>query len=185
MIVFEKPGKDNTQRTLEIAYKRALSMNAPLLVATTTGACAMAALEYLREKGDAERLVIVSHAYGTRAPGVNAMGEERRLQLLSEGAKVVTAAHALSGAERGISTKFHGAYPVEIIAHSLRMFSQGVKVVVEIGAMALDAGMIHYGKPVVAVGGTGSGADTAAVLTPAYSQDIFATRIHELLCMPY
>jgi hypothetical protein len=105
--------------------------------------------------------------------------------LLDGGATLVTAAHALSGVERGISARFDGAYPAELIANALRMLSQGVKVVVEIGCMALDAGAIEYGRDIVCVGGTGKGLDTACVMRPAHANGIFDTKIHEILCMPY
>jgi len=101
------------------------------------------------------------------------------------GAIIVTAAHALSGTERAISGKFGGAYPVEIMAHTLRMFCQGMKVCVEVATMALDAGAIKSPRPVIALGGTGSGLDTACVITPGYSAKIFETRVHEILCKPY
>ena len=96
----------------------------------------------------------------------------------------MTAAHLLSGAERGLSKKFGGVYPVEIIAHTLRMFGQGVKVGVEIAVMALDAGAIPYGRDVVAVGGSGEGADTAIVIRPAHAQAILETHISEIICQP-
>ncbi len=175
MLTFDNPGKGNTACTLAIALEEALRIDAPLLVATTTGATAMEALALIVEKGQGDRLIIISHAYGTRAKGLNIMPEECFLALREAGVRVVTAARSA----------FNGVYPVEMIAHSLRMLSQGVKVAVEIGAMALDAGAIPYGKRVVAVGGTGAGADTAAVLTPEYTQDILGTKIHEILCKPY
>ena len=50
--------------------------------------------------------------------------------------------------------------------------------------MALDAGKLPFGREVVAIAGTGRGADTAMVLTPAYTAQLLKTRIHELLCMP-
>jgi hypothetical protein len=64
------------------------------------------------------------------------------------------------------------------------MLGQGVKVCVEISISALDAGLIPFGKPVITVAGTGRGADTAALLTPAHANAIFETRIHEILCKP-
>ena len=98
---------------------------------------------------------------------------------------LVTAGHALSGVERSLSGKYDGVYPVELMAKTLKLFSEGVKVCVEVGAMALDAGAIRVPKPVVILGGRGRGCDTACVMTPGYSADIFATRIHEILCKPY
>ena len=185
MVSFILNDKDNTARTLAIAAEEAIRLNAPLLVATTGGDTAVAALRVAKEKGIADRLFVISHAFGTRAPGKNAMQEECKNELVAAGVRIITAAHVLSGAERAMSTKFSGVYPAEIIAQTLRMFSQGVKVAVEIAAMVLDAGAIPYGEPAVAVGGTGRGADTATVLTPAYTADIFATKIHEILCKPY
>ena len=71
-----------------------------------------------------------------------------------------------------------------IVANTLRMFGQGTKVCVEIAMMALDAGTIEYGKPVIAVGGSGRGADTVCRLTPEYTSDLMGTRIHAFLCKP-
>ena len=185
MEAFAEKGAVNTQRALEIALAEAARLNAPLLVATTEGDTAVAALKMATDKGMEKQILFISHAYGTRTPGENAMRAENRKILEDAGARIVTAAHVLSGAERSFSTRMKGVYPVELIAHTLRMFSQGVKVAVEIGAMALDTGAIPYGVPVVAVGGTGRGADTVTVLTPAHTQDILGTKIHEILCKPY
>ena len=97
---------------------------------------------------------------------------------------ILTTTHVLSGAERGISRKFGGIYPVEIIANSLRIFGQGVKVTVEIAVMALDEGLIPYGEDIIAVGGTGKGADTAVVIRPAHAASILDTYIAEIICKP-
>jgi hypothetical protein len=64
------------------------------------------------------------------------------------------------------------------------MFGQGVKVCVEISVMAMDAGMIPYGERVIAVAGTGRGADTAIIIKPAHAKDILNTRIQEIICKP-
>ena len=45
MIVFEKPGKQNTEATLEMAAARAKKDNVHLVVASTKGGCAVAAVE--------------------------------------------------------------------------------------------------------------------------------------------
>ncbi|MHB8917227.1 MAG: pyruvate kinase alpha/beta domain-containing protein, partial [Desulfocucumaceae bacterium] len=57
-------------------------------------------------------------------------------------------------------------------------------VCVEISAMALDAGMIPHGKDIIAVGGSGMGVDTAAVILPAHSNNFFATKVREIICKP-
>ena len=52
------------------------------------------------------------------------------------------------------------------------------------GVMALDNGAIELNKPVVCVGGSARGADTACIITPAYTADCLDTKIHEILCKP-
>ena len=185
LTVFEKPGPINTDEACRIAVKRALLINAPLVASSTQGAAGVQLCEIAEELGFKSGIVIVTHSYGSMKAGENALADENRKFMLDHGVTLVTAAHALSGAERAISTKFQGVYPVEIIAHSLRMLSQGVKVVVEIGSMALDAGAIPYGSDIVCMGGSGHGLDTAVVMSPAHANRIFETNIHEILCMPY
>ena len=185
MRVFEKPGRENTDEACRIAVERAIKIGAPIVASTTVGESGALLCRIAKEMGFTGSIVIVTHAYGAREPGVNTLKDEHREAITGQGARLVTAAHALSGAERAISGKFQGAYPLEIIAHSLRMLSQGVKVTVEIGSMALDAGAITYGAEIVCMGGTGRGLDTAVVLTPSHANRIFETNIHEILCMPY
>lgn len=176
---------DNTDKTFDLALAKAKALGTDVVLATTTGKTALRFLEAAKQAGFAGRTVIVTHAYGSREKGKNIMPEDVRAKLIASGAAVVTAAHALSGGERGISSRFQGVYPVELIAHTLRMISAGTKVCVEIGAMALDAGVIEYGKPVVCIGGTGGGADTACVVTPSYSSSLLESHINEFLCKPY
>ena len=185
MKVFSKPGPDNTDDTCRIAVERAMQQRTPIVAASTEGNAGRRLCETAKEMGFQGKIVIVTHAFGSMEPGKNALTDENRAAILGYGAQLVTAAHALSGVERGISTKFHGAYPAEIIANALRMLSQGVKVVVEIGCMALDAGALDYGTEIVCMGGTGHGLDTAVVMTPSHASRIFDTKIHEILCMPH
>jgi hypothetical protein len=186
MKVFEKPGRGNTDETCRLSIERAVAMgNATIVASTTTGAAGARLCEIAGEMNFGGKVVIVTHAWGSRKPGENLLTPENRAAMENYGAYLVTAAHSLSGAERALSTKFHGAYPVEIIAHTLRMLSAGIKVVVEIGSMALDNGAIPYGEPIVCAGGTGSGLDTAVIMNPSHANLIFDTKIHEILCMPY
>ena len=185
MRVFEKPGPGNTDDACRIAIERASAINSVIVSASTEGDAGARLCQLAEEMGYQGKIVIVTHAYGSREPGKNAMKEEHREAMLKHGARLVTAAHALSGVERGMSTKFQGVYPAEIIANSLRMLSQGIKVVVEIGSMALDAGAIDYGSEIICLGGTGRGLDTAVVMTPSHANRIFETNIHEVLCMPH
>ena len=183
---FNKPGTESTGETVRIAIQEAKERQiSHVIAASNTGFTAFALAEEARKQGYGGKLICVSHAYGFKENGKNDLADEDREKLERQGVKVHTATHVLSGAERCLSRRFQGIYPVEIIAHSLRMLGQGIKVCVEISVMALDAGLIPYGKPVIALGGTGGGADSASILTPGHGRSILDTRIHEILCKPF
>jgi hypothetical protein len=59
-----------------------------------------------------------------------------------------------------------------------------MKVACEIAAMAADAGLVRTDAEIIAVGGTGRGADTAVVLLPNYSHRFFNMKIKEIICKP-
>ena len=153
-----------------------------VVVATSTGETGVRFLDALA--GRDVKLVCVSHHAG--------FGEGDELDLVPEHAAVLRAGgvplfvgtHALSGVGRSISSQFGGATPVEVIAHTLRLFGQGMKVCVEIAVMAADAGLIPTDRDVICVGGTGRGADTAVVLRPAHMNRFFDLRVREVLCKP-
>jgi len=176
---FTEPGKVNTQATVEQALFAAEQRGIThIITASNSGESAIS----LTECG--LNVVCVTHVFGFTENGKNEMSKEVRAVLQRKGINVLTATHLLSGAERGLSAKFNGVYPVEIMAHTLRMFGQGVKVCVEIAIMALDAGVIPYGEKIIAIGGTIRGADTAIILTPSHAQYILETQIHEIICKP-
>ena len=184
MVTFKKTGLVNTEETLKIAVAYAKDHGCDIVVATSTGDTVIKLKNIADAVGFENDIVAVTHVFGMHEKGVNDMKPETFDKLHSIGVKTVTAAHALSGAERGISTKFHGTYPAEIISAALRMFGQGTKVCVEIALMAADSGNITYGKPVVCIGGSSHGADTACVITPGYTACLLETKIHEILCKP-
>ena len=107
-----------------------------------------------------------------------------RQELEARGVTICTAAHALSGAERGLSSKLGGYGPVEVAAHALRILGQGMKVCVEISMMAADAGLVELHEPIVAIGGTGYGLDTAVVIRPAPSAEFLDSKVDRIICMP-
>jgi len=176
---FNEEGKGNTEKVVELAVKAARENNiGRIVVASNTGATARLFL------GSGLDITCVTHVYGFGLPGTNEMNIKDREELTEKGIKVLTTTHVLSGAERCFSSKFGGINPVEILANSLRMFGQGVKVCVEIAVMALDSGVIPYGESIIVVAGTVRGADTAVILKPAHAKDILSTRIQEIICKP-
>ena len=184
MVLFETMGKHNTEPTVRIAVEKAKALGCDLVVASYGGNTARAALDTAQELGYEGKIVVVRGVSSAQGGGVNRMSPETKAELEARGAVVVTAAHALSGGERGLSGAFQGVYPLEIMAHTLRMLGAGVKVGVECAVMALDADVIAFGKPVVSVAGRAGSADTAIVITPSYSATITKTLVHEILCKP-
>lgn len=177
---FSGTGKENTQKTVEIALKTALERGIKnIVVASNKGETAK-----LLKNDKGINIVAVTHANGYAGPGLAEIDEQTRNELINDGIKVLTTTHVLSGAERGISKTFGGVYPVEIIAQTLRMLGQGTKVTVEVSVMALDAGLIPYGEPIIAIGGSGRGADTCVIITPSHASSIFETKINEVICKP-
>jgi hypothetical protein len=71
----------------------------------------------------------------------------------------------------------------DLVAHTLRMLGQGMKVCVEIVAMAADAGLIPC-EDVIAVAGTGRGADTVALIGANSSNNFFQIKVREILAKP-
>lgn len=180
---FKSKGKEHTEKTAELALIKAKETGIKtIVVASSKGKTLKAVLDHPYSRN--MNIICVTHAHGYPTPGESEMSMETRAEFIRQGVNIHTASHVLSGAERGISTKFGGAYPVEIIAHTLRMFGQGLKVCVEIAVMALDAGLILYQEDVIAIGGTGRGADTAVIIRPGHASSIFDTYISEIICKP-
>ncbi len=176
---WDKPGPENTLPTLEAAVERAEELGIRhLVVASNTGQT----VEPLIGRGF--EIICVTHHSGYARPGENEMDEETRVQLTQQGVKVLTTTHLLANVERAVTNRFGGLYPGGVISLTLRMFGQGTKVCLEIATMALDAGMIPYGKEIIAIGGTGRGADTALVLEPDHAKDFFQGQILEVICKP-
>lgn len=178
---FTQAGPANTAETIRIATEAARKRGIDhVVVASNSGHTAW----LLQPLMPAAAIVCVTHAYGFSTDGENEMPAEERERLVSAGFAVFTGTHVLSGVERGMRAHFGGLGPAELIANTLRMLGQGTKVCVEIAAMAKDAGLLPHGKDIIAIGGTGRGADTALVLRPAHAARILDTKIREVLCKP-
>lgn len=181
-VYFEKPGRENTDRTLSVAQERADQLGLEtVLVATTTGATGARAVEVFQ----AQQVVVVTHSTGFREPNVQELMPEYRTAIEAGGGRILTCQHAFGGVNRGVRKKMGTYLTDEIIAYTLRTFGQGTKVCLEIALMAADAGLVSVGEPCVAVGGTGRGADTALVLIPSNAQTFFDLEVMEVLAKPH
>lgn len=182
MLTWEKAGKENTDRTVEAAIKRAEELGIKhIVVASNSGYT----LDKFLQRGKGLDIVGVTHHVGFAGPGVDETPAEKRQEWSQKGVKVLTTTHLFGGLDRGVATAFGGAYPAQIVAQTLRLFGHGVKVAVEISIMALDAGLIPYGEDVIAVGGSSEGADSAIVVRPEHSNNLFKTQVREIICMPW
>lgn len=184
MVLFEKTGKENTLKTAQIAVAKAKELGCDLVLSSYTGESARVVLKEAKAVGFEKKVIVVRGTTTADRKGVFYMDEQTYQELEKEGAVIVTSAHALSAGERGISKKHQGAYPLEIMADTLRTFGAGTKVCFECSVMALDCGALPYGETIVAMGGTAEGLDTALVITPSYSSSILDTVVHEILCKP-
>ena len=102
----------------------------------------------------------------------------------SNGATIITTAHAFGTLGRAVTKKFATIEIDGIFSAVLRLFGQGVKVGCEIACMATDAGVIRTDEDVIVIGGTMSGADSALVLKPTNTHAVFDLRIREIICKP-
>jgi len=177
---FDQPGKENTEQTLKLAADRGRELGVKeAVVASSSGQTAHKAIAAL----DGFQLTVVTYHCGFKEPFQNRMDADVRKELEGRGIRVISASHALSGVERSVAKKHGGVYPVLLIADTLRLFGQGTKVAVEVAIMAADAGALS-GDDIIAIGGSGSGADAALVLKPAHQNNFFDLRIREIICKP-
>jgi hypothetical protein len=181
-VYFENPGEANTDETLRIARVRAGELGIKtVVVATTVGGTAVKAVEFFQEM----KVIVVTHFTGMREPNFQEFTAENRKRVESKGGIVLTTSHAFTGIGGAMRKKF-GMYLLgDVIANTLRIFGQGMKVVCEISLMAVDAGLVRAGEDIIAIGGTGRGADTAVVLKPVNTNDFFDLRVREILCKPH
>jgi uncharacterized protein len=178
---FEKPGSQNTRRTLEIAAARAdeLSIRS-IVVASSSGKTGALAASLFQGRN----LVVVTHSTGFLKPDYQELKPALRRKVETLGGKILTCQHSFGGVNRAVRKKLATYELDEIIAYTLRTFGEGAKVAVEISLMAADAGFISTLEPCISIGGSGCGVDTALLLRPANAQTFFDLRILEVLAKP-
>ena len=183
IIYFDSQGEHNTDDALDsaVAYCRGSGLRT-IVLASSTGATALK----LKQKAGADIDVIaVTYGAGTRFAEEVAEFNKNQAALLAAGIIIVRGVHALSGVERTFESKYKtGFMPLNLVSDTLRLFSQGMKVCVEVSVMAAEAGHISPQQDVVVLGGSGEGADTAVLMNPAYAASLFSLKIKEILCMP-
>jgi hypothetical protein len=180
-VYFEEPGKINTERTLKIALNRIQELRLEqIVIASTGGYTALEAMEVFRDYNP----IIVTHSTGFTSPNEQEMPTDIKKQLEDMGATVLTCLHSFGGLGRAVRKQFKTYELDDIVANTLRILGEGMKVGCEITLMAADAGLINTEKDTVTISGTGRGADTALVIKPVNTQNFFDLRVKEVLCKP-
>ncbi|MBD3185480.1 hypothetical protein GF325_01525 [Candidatus Bathyarchaeota archaeon] len=187
-VKYFKKGGDHSDEVLKHA-KEIIDSNGDIkdiIVASTRGGTGLLACKIF-DPGK-YNVIVVTHSDGFAGPNKQELKTGNKEQIERLGGKVLTATHALSGVESGISKVLSGGvvFPVELFAKILRIIAcDGVKVCIEIALMAADAGFItDVTKDVLCIGGTGAGADTACIIKPAYSRAFTELRLKQILCKP-
>ena len=180
-VYFESPGAGNTDETLRLAQARAEELGIKtIVVATTVGDTGVKATEAFKDC----RVVVVTHTTGFKGPNTQELTPGNRQAIEKLGAHIFTGAHAFGGIAHAVRKSFNTHVLGDFMANTLRMFGQGMKVAIEISVMAADAGLVATDEEVIAIGGTGRGADTAIVLNAAHAHDVFSLRVKEIICKP-
>jgi hypothetical protein len=179
---FNEAGRQNTDALLSLVKEYVEKENIEdIVVASTTGETGSKASKAFIKRN----VVVVTHSFGFQEPGKTELREEYRRDILTNGAKVFSGTHALSSAERAIRKDFGTIQTLELIANVLRLMGEGTKVCVEITLMATDAGLVPVDRDIVAIGGTGGGADTALRIRPCHAARFFELRIREVIAKPH
>jgi len=178
---FEKIGAENTEETLNVSKERADELGIKdIIIASTRGITGVKASEIFK----GYNLVIVTHSTGFREPGQQELTSESHEKIVANGGKILTTSHAFAGVSRALRRKFDTVGPAAIVAQTLRMFGQGMKVVVECAYMAADAGLIPMDRDIISIAGSGRGADTAVVLKPSHLHTMFDLYVKEIIAKP-
>lgn len=180
---FDKQGNNYTDQLI-LAVKDKLDVVDDIDTILIASASGESALKLRRAINDDIKIINVTHHMGFSGLNESDISEEMMDKLENEGVKTYFGAHAFSGAARGVTNKYGGYSPLDVVADTLRMFSHGVKVAAEISVMAADAGLIPVGKEIISIGGRGHGVDTAVILTPVNAKDLFDLKFHEIITMP-
>ena len=183
ILYFDRPGPKNTAALVAAVKERAEALGIKhLVVASNSGATGLVLQKALAGLG--VTVVSVTEHSGWQGGDRSTITAAMRRKLEAAGVRVLMCSHALSGVARSIAQKFGGVSQVEIIAHTLRLMGEGMKVAVEVAVMAADAGLAPTDREIIAVGGTGRGADVAIVLRAAHMNNFFDLEIREIIAKP-
>lgn len=161
------------KRAKEMAEKRGIKS---IVVASTHGSTGVEASKVFK----GFNVIIVTHSFGFREADQQELIKENMKKIEENGAKILSTTHAFGGVGRAIRRKFGAIQYDEIIANTLRLFGEGMKVAIEIVLMAADSGLVRTNEDVISIGKY----DTAIVVRPVNAQNLFDVRVKEIICKP-
>jgi uncharacterized protein len=171
-VYFPKGGPERTEATLAAVKARALELKpAAVVVTSTSGKTALAAAKLFA--GTGIRLIAApfqKHLYDKYSPPDPKLAAECRklgVEFLPDEPAV-----PLLDRER------------PDIVNAWRTVSQGFKVALQVASMCVDTGLLKPGDHVIAVGGSGRGADTAVAVETHGYQDVLKSNVTEIIAMP-
>jgi hypothetical protein len=175
IVYFEKPGVGNTEETLRLAVERAQARCIKKIVlASTRGDTARLAAERLA--GTGITMTVIPHQYSG--------GREQRFPLELKESLEKQGHHVHFATSLFATENLYGSPIPRVMAFLLRTFSQGMKVCVEMILMVVDGGFVASGEQVIAIAGSGRGADTAIVAIAASSRNLPDLHVMEIICKP-
>ena len=187
---FDEPGEQNTEDVVEAVSKRVeLTGIKNVIVASTSGDTALRFAKKLKGKA---RLFCVSESpyrreWGERWPCLTPNLKEELEKLGVNVIDKVPYTFHSSVLEGG---RWASVSPESLVKETLYSFGQGLKVAVEVVLTAVACGVVEPYQDVIGVGGSGKGADTAAILKATYPALMFAKdskkrlEVREIIAMP-
>jgi len=172
----------DTSQVLAIAdnYSREHDIH-DIVLATTKGNTALTASDIF-QKG--MNIVAVTHSTGFIKENFQELEASISKNIEEKGIKILSSVMPFHSWNDHYRKRSGAIMPTTIIADTLRLFGQGTKVCVEIVMMACDAGMIPHGQPVLAIAGTGKGADTVLSMVGCNSRKFFDMKIIDVIAKP-
>jgi hypothetical protein len=172
----------DTDQVLDIARREQENRGIrDVVVASTSGDTGLKAAELFKDADT--NLVVIPHSAGFRGPNQEEFNQDTWKEIEELGGRVVFSTMPLHTINDAIREKM-GSSTLTLIADTLRLMGQGTKVCVEITTMACDTGCIESGRDVLAIAGTGRGADTVLLMKSANSRRFFENKIKDVIAKP-
>jgi hypothetical protein len=190
ILYFDKPGFQNTNHVIEAVKKRLESEDLKyVIVPVTTGRTAE---QFIRELGKKVRIVTISEVEVAYACERIAETDQGMLgKLISKRLKKKSGKMDKSFRDVVDITFLPFCEEAWNVAKEiLYAFSQGMKVAIEVSLAAVEIKKVEPYTRVIAVGGTGEGADTAIIIRLAPQKDAFGKDpdkrliVEEILAIP-